>query len=459
MISVRTLASALCLLGTVTTAQARMHQICFEIPDAGSPPNRAIFGCRIDGGGSCLIDTPVSGSATARPNMAAHWPGTPLGTAGGAFWAYDLPNAGKYTADVWFFDANGKSLTGNTPRKCSVNVDTSVPRVPGHATRGAELTGFTTDASGLATTGIWKATAAEELNSPTLQLEVPADFVVTGGGVIGAQMPAGALIDRSMRVSDRVWEARTSDMLLPNPHQQTIFAIGLRIEGIQARDLGKMITSTSLSNSTIEPHPATQVMRSGSGIVVGGGVRTEGSNSLRLLGQFVTVSAPIISRGLRCTPVAGILDCRQVTEASGWRAESKDHGSPHPGFVHAQLLEMPATVTVGGALFEVHGKHVQATSGVAAHPAIDVGGLRGEYALTSIGAAVDWRSHGPSGNLLWKLEPRADLGGASVSSKDHVFPSPATVTAFAIGIKLVAPGGSREPICRIDKETGQLLCF
>jgi hypothetical protein len=105
---------------------------------------------------------------------------------------------------------------------------------------------------------------------------------------------------------------------------------------------------------------------------------------------------------------------------------------------------------------------VQATSAVAAHPAVDVGGLRGEYALTGIGAAVDWRSHGPSGNLLWKLEPRADLGGASVASKDHVFPSPATITGFALGIKLVRPGtvsDGREPLCRIDKASGQLLCF
>jgi hypothetical protein len=40
---------------------------------------------------------------------------------------------------------------------------------------------------------------------------------------------------------------------------------------------------------------------------------------------------------------------------------------------------------------------------------------------------------------LWKLEPRADVGGASVAAKDHVISSPASITAYAIGIKLVAP--------------------
>jgi hypothetical protein len=39
--------------------------------------------------------------------------------------------------------------------------------------------------------------------------------------------------------------------------------------------------------------------------------------------------------------------------------------------------------------------------------------------------------------MLWKLLPRPDIAGAEAASKDHSFSSPATVTAYAIGLKLV----------------------
>ena len=61
----------------------------------------------------------------------------------------------------------------------------------------------------------------------------------------------------------------------------------------------------------------------------------------------------------------------------------------------------------------------------------------GEYALTGVGASVDWQSYGWAGNMLWKLVPRPDLDGAEAASKDHGYYSPASVTAYALGVKLV----------------------
>jgi hypothetical protein len=43
-----------------------------------------------------------------------------------------------------------------------------------------------------------------------------------------------------------------------------------------------------------------------------------------------------------------------------------------------------------------------------------------------------------SGSLLWKLQPQADLGGASVGVIDHGVHWGA-VSGFALGIKLVPP--------------------
>ena len=65
--------------------------------------------------------------------------------------------------------------------------------------------------------------------------------------------------------------------------------------------------------------------------------------------------------------------------------------------------------------------------------------LRGDYALISIGAVANWHVFPAMGNLLWNLQPREDLGGASVASKVHVVCSPAATTGCALGIKLIVP--------------------
>jgi hypothetical protein len=75
---------------------------------------------------------------------------------------------------------------------------------------------------------------------------------------------------------------------------------------------------------------------------------------------------------------------------------------------------------------------------MAQHPSIVVAGSPGEFALTAVGANVDWGMFtGGAGNLLWKLLPRPDIAGVEVASKDHWIYSPATITGYAVGAKLV----------------------
>jgi hypothetical protein len=102
---------------------------------------------------------------------------------------------------------------------------------------------------------------------------------------------------------------------------------------------------------------------------------------------------------------------------------------------------MPASIQVwtpsGTRTFGVEGFGRGSSSSVAAHPSIVVAGRSGEFALTGVGAYVNWRSHGWAGNLLWKVVPRADVAGVEASSKDHAYSSPATIAGYAIGAKLV----------------------
>jgi len=126
-----------------------------------------------------------------------------------------------------------------------------------------------------------------------------------------------------------------------------------------------------------------------------------------------------------------------ASTGTGWQVSSKDHYISRPGTIAAKPRSIETTITdSSGQVFIVHSRVFTATSPVAQHPSVVVTGAPGEYALTGIGAQVDWRSHGDWGNLLWKLMPRPDIGGAEVGSKDHLLASPATIQGFAIGIKL-----------------------
>lgn len=56
------------------------------------------------------------------------------------------------------------------------------------------------------------------------------------------------------------------------------------------------------------------------------------------------------------------------------------------------------------------------------------------YALTGGGGDVHWSG---AGNLLWRLEPSAWGPGFTAASKDHLWSSPASITAYAMGMRIV----------------------
>lgn len=438
-----------------TTAGAGMHQICFEGPrqsQSGQVVYTGIFGCAQDAPGTCTI-TPFNPYTPSNWGFSPRIPPTPLNqsvTSAGTFAYFNLNHAlTQYTAKVEYFDTNAVKIG---ERLCTVNVVYGNAPPVGSATAGAVLTGFSTDVSGQVTTGVWKLESPLEMRNSTVTLKLPADFIVVGGGAMGVEGPNGAVIVRSMRSpSDpRVWEARTSDAGgLAQLHKTTAYAIGMRIEGVSAARLESLIGKVRVTSAGILAWPSTQVSTAISGApVLSGGIAASADISnapTDLLGQYATATAPVIGTVRRCS--TGIRKCFDVQAPTGWHVESKDHIVAHPGNVQVELLSMPPTLTLAnGTTWEVRSGFVTATSPRVAHPAIDIAGLRGQYALTGVGAIADWlrfdllSGQSTFGNLLWKLEPRADLGGASLASKDHILSSPAALIGYALGIQLVPPG-------------------
>jgi hypothetical protein len=396
-----------------SAAAAGHHQICYQDWTSGSMS--AVFACRADDPAvTCSIS--LAGSATYGPL--------------GFVKTIQLPSSGAFTASIQFSDG--------TSRSCTVSaLDPSLGA--GTASPGAALIGYTTDASGRVMTGVWTHRSNQNYSRVHQTISVPWDFVAVGGGVVGAEVPSGALIYESQPSSQyaRDWLVGTQDAIDPQPHDNDAYVIGLKIDGLNRTDLDGLISRSVVGSDTTGSNwldfPSASVATPADRAALGGGLYSFAPGPGSGFGQYATGSSPNVVHQF-CHPA-----CEETFSITGWSTASKDHGALRPGWVDAHLVTIARQFDIGGSTFHVVGLVTQATSPVAQHPSVVVSGNRGEYALTGVGASVDWESYGRSGNLLWKLAPRPDIAGVEAASKDHAYYSPATITGYAVGIKLV-PG-------------------
>ena len=117
--------------------------------------------------------------------------------------------------------------------------------------------------------------------------------------------------------------------------------------------------------------------------------------------------------------------------SQSWMARSKDHIGVSPANLRVWAIGLRRQLPVGRVVrfFE------DEESSFAQHPSA-VADLPDGFVLTGAGARVNWRG---VGNLLWKLVPTTQTTNQEVTaaSKDHVSASPATITTYAVGIRLV----------------------
>lgn len=156
------------------------------------------------------------------------------------------------------------------------------------------------------------------------------------------------------------------------------------------------------NGSNVVAHPETSVFSSYQFLVFGGGAKVNWSGA----GSLLTGIWP--------------------ESNTSFRARSKDHqySSPASIDVYAVTAKMlnGAPVAAGDYIL------VEQTSSYAAHPQVSAH-LPAGYTLVGGGARVNWSGNG---NLLYASYPNGNSWVAA--SKDHVLSSPATVTAYAIGV-------------------------
>lgn len=264
------------------------------------------------------------------------------------------------------------------------------------------------DASGKVTVGVFRSRSASEAQHQfDIGAEVPADMVAIGGGGVAAEFPWGALLTASYPNRDlSAWLVSSKDHDQPNPHYLTAYAIGLQIEGMSREELLDAIYINTNESGTGQ-HPESSVTMPSEYSLISGGFKVEWTG----YGNLATASFPDTDRS--------------------WTARSKDHNWPSPANLRVYAIGLRKNLPVGRVDVKIGSQE----SAVSQHPACVADVVNG-YALTGGGAEAHWHT---SGSLLWRLEPATTTANQEygVSSKDHMVVEPCTITAYALGIKII----------------------
>lgn len=261
-----------------------------------------------------------------------------------------------------------------------------------------------TDTSGKLTIAVFEryATTSAGVNT-NFAVTVPSDFVVIGGGGEGKEAPSGNLLTASYPDTGLTsWLVSTKEHLIADPVQVRAWAIGLKVAGLTPTQLRGYLTVSTATSGTVA-HPDVTASLPAGYVLAGGGIRVNWSGA----GNLATASAPSTS--------------------TSWRVRSKDHTSSAPATATAYAIGINSTIPGVGTLGNVINS---GTSSVASHPSYTAG-LSSGYALSGCGAFVNWSG---AGNMLWRIRPVNS--GCAVASKDHEDASPASISAYALGLRV-----------------------
>lgn len=268
--------------------------------------------------------------------------------------------------------------------------------------------------------------SSEPTNHPRAQVWVPPEYTLTGGGAIALWGGAGSLLTASYPIRKegerdyRGWEASAKDHRVADPSPLVVYAVGIRIlsDGSPVKFDQDVVQATSQQSVG---HPKVSAsLNNAESVLTGGGAIVHSRTGA---GNLLTASFPV-------SPDGG-------STYTGWEAHSKDHVLPDPATitVYAIGIELPAALA--SQLRIEQRVVVYSTTNPVNHPRGEVG-LDDGFTLTGGGGIDNWDG---DGNLLTGSVPRRrpdeiHYAAWQVSGKDHEKPDVATVTSYAVGIRV-----------------------
>ncbi|MGO1055306.1 hypothetical protein [Crossiella sp. CA198] len=267
-----------------------------------------------------------------------------------------------------------------------------------------------TDASGRVTVTVFERRSHQQQLHRDHMVTMPdPEMAVVGGGAVAWKQGYGALLTASYPSEDkRGWRATSKDHVEAQSHDLSVYVIGMKIAGISGHDLRERYIHVNKNPGSMASHAEAEVGPPPTGgpfEMLGGGFNVKWGGA----GNLATASYP--------------------SSALSWKAKSKDHIESDPAAIDAYGIYIKKHLPVGTVTAVREPGH----AGHSAHPeaAASVGA---DYALTGGGAEVHWQG---AGNMLWQLRPAAGLTRTfQAGAKDHRHNSPATMSVWALGIRL-----------------------
>ena len=245
----------------------------------------------------------------------------------------------------------------------------------------------------------------EVAQHPEARVHIPSEYKLLAGGARDNFAPGGGnLLTASFPDGDSVWIGRGKDHHAVSPANVSVFAVGIY------DNLGLWEVAHSSATGNQGEHPSAEVALcegfvAKDGVLVGGGAAVvDGPGSDKML----TSSYP--------------------KNATTWAAAATDPQNSNPAKITVYAVGLRCLVE--GIKIEVKTNHLQSRR--EAHPSQLCSPNQG-FTLTGGGALVDYGT-GP-GNLLTSSYPENERTWAA-SSKDQKLHSPATITTYAIGLKV-----------------------
>ncbi|MGD9851402.1 MAG: RHS repeat domain-containing protein [Nitrospirales bacterium] len=243
----------------------------------------------------------------------------------------------------------------------------------------------------------------------------PPSEKLVGGGAFADWRGAGSLLTSSAPTGLTGWEASAKDHGAADPSALTAYAILLP-------DPGNMWEVTVReATSPVTAHPSMSVTSPPGYVMASGGCRVNWKTGPSAPGNLLTASFP--------------------SSATTWECRAKDHAYASPASVTAYVVAIrPRNTATPLPRIQID----QASSAVGASPAVQVRATRTGYVVTG-GGAQTIVPPGAAGQLLTQSAPLTDGSnpmpvGWMVRSKDHLTPSPGTVTAYVISLNLGGTG-------------------